>query len=190
VLIDRSVDGVASDVVHGESRAAAYLLTKHLLDHGHRDIAMLSGPVDVTTARHREEGYRDALASRGIAVAPAHVRHATYTRGGGYRETLALLAAPDAPTALVTANNFLAFGALDATRERHLRVPEDLAIVSFDDVEIVAEQPFLTCAAQPAEALGRTALERLIARLEGDESPPREIVLDTEIRIRRSCGCV
>jgi DNA-binding LacI/PurR family transcriptional regulator len=78
---------------------------------------------------------------------------------------------------------------IDAARERHIRVPEDLAIVTFDDVEIVTGAPFFTCAAQPAEAMGRTAVERLIARLGGDESPVREIVLHTEVRIRRSCGC-
>ena len=62
-------------------------------------------------------------------------------------------------------------------------------MVTFDDVEIVTDEPFFTCAAQPAEALGRTAVEQLIARLGGDESPVREIVLHTEVRIRRSCGC-
>jgi len=95
----------------------------------------------------------------------------------------------DRPTAVVTANNFLAFGLLDAAREAGLRVPEDLAVVTFDDVEVVTDSPFFTCAAQPAEALGRTAVERLIARLGGDESPPGETVLQSELRIRRSCGC-
>jgi DNA-binding LacI/PurR family transcriptional regulator len=61
--------------------------------------------------------------------------------------------------------------------------------VTFDDVEVVTDAPFFTCAAQPAEAMGRTAVERLIARLGGDESPVRETVLHTELRIRRSCGC-
>jgi LacI family transcriptional regulator len=90
---------------------------------------------------------------------------------------------------VVTANNFLGFGLIDAARERGIRVPDDLAIVTFDDVEIVTDSPFFTCAAQPAEAMGRTAVERLIARLAGDESPVRETVLHTEVRIRRSCGC-
>jgi LacI family transcriptional regulator len=90
---------------------------------------------------------------------------------------------------VVTANNFLGFGLIDAAREMGIRVPEDLAVVTFDDVEIVTDSPFFTCAAQPAEAMGRTAVERLIARLGGDESPVCEIVLHTEVRIRRSCGC-
>jgi LacI family transcriptional regulator len=112
-----------------------------------------------------------------------------YTRESGYRAGLSVLAEKDRPTAVVTANNFLGFGLIDAARELGMRVPEDLAIVTFDDVEIVTDSPFFTCAAQPAEAMGRTAVERLIARLGGDESPIRETVLHTEIRIRRSCGC-
>jgi len=189
VLIDRGVEGVAADIVRGESRAATCLLTEHLLGHGHRRIAMISGPPDVMSAQHRTLGYRDALRTHGLPIDEPLVRQAPYTRAGGYREALELLGAADRPTALVTANNFLAFGAIDAARELGLSVPEEVAIVTFDDVEIVAEQPFLSCAAQPAEAIGRLALERLIARLDGDESPPHELVLDTKIRIRRSCGC-
>jgi LacI family transcriptional regulator len=121
---------------------------------------------------------------------PAHLTHRVpYTRTGGHRAGLSLLSHADRPTAVVTANNFLGFGLIDAARELGLRVPEDLAIVTFDDVEIVTGDPFFTCAAQPAEAMGRTAVERLIARLGGDESPVRETVLHTEVRIRRSCGC-
>jgi LacI family transcriptional regulator len=189
VLIDREVDGMPADIVRGESRRATSFLTEHLLGHGHRRIGMVSGPPDVTTARHRELGYAEALAAHGLVADPALVRHAPYTRAGGHRAALALLAGPRRPTALVTANNFLGFGAIDAAHELGLAVPEQVAIVTFDDVEIVADDPFLSCAAQPAEAMGRVALERLIARLDGDESPPHEIVLDTEVRIRRSCGC-
>jgi LacI family transcriptional regulator len=189
VLIDRTIDGVAADVVRGESRAAACRLTEHLIRHGHERIAMVSGPADITTARHRELGFSDALAAHGLPLSPELVRRVPYTRSAGHRAALAVLSGPDRPTGLVTANNFLAFGALDAARELGIRVPEELAIVTFDDVEIVAEEPFLTCAAQPAEAIGRVALQRLIARLDDDELPHEEIVLDTDIRIRHSCSC-
>jgi LacI family transcriptional regulator len=189
VLIDREVEGVPNDVVRGESRRSASLLTRHLIEHGHRRIGLISGPADISTAREREHGYRDALHEHGLE-APPHLTHrAPYTREGGYRAGLSLLSQTDRPSAVVTANNFLGFGLIDAARELGLRVPEDLAIVTFDDVEIVTDSPFFTCAAQPAEAMGRTAVERLIARLGGDESPVRETVLHTEVRIRRSCGC-
>jgi LacI family transcriptional regulator len=189
VLIDREVDGVRNDVVRGESRRPAALLTEHLIQHGHQRIGLITGPSDISTARERQRGYRDALHERSLEILPHLTHHAVYSRAGGHEVGLKLLAKGDRPTAVVTANNFLAFGLLDAARELGIRVPEDLAVVTFDDVEIVTDSPFFTCAAQPAEAMGRTAVERLIARLGGDESPTREIVLHTEVRIRRSCGC-
>jgi LacI family transcriptional regulator len=189
VLIDREVDGVRNDVVRGESRRPAALLTEHLIQHGHQRIGLITGPSDISTARERQRGYRDALHERSLEVVPHLTHHAVYSRAGGHDAGLKLLSKADRPTAVVTANNFLAFGLLDAARELGIRVPDDLAIVTFDDVEIVTDSPFFTCAAQPAEAMGRTAVERLIARLGGDESPTREIVLHTEVRIRRSCGC-
>jgi LacI family transcriptional regulator len=189
VLIDRDVDGVPNDVVRGESRRPARLLTEHLIGHGHRRIGMISGPADVSTARERERGYRDALHDHELEPWPRHPRRVPYTREGGYRAGLSLLSEDDRPTAVVTANNFLGFGLLDAARKLGMRVPDDLAVVTFDDVEIVTDSPFFTCAAQPAEAMGRTAVERLIARLGGDESPVQEVVLHTDVRMRRSCGC-
>ncbi len=190
VLIDRDVDGIANDIVRGESQRSSMLLTKHLIHHGHQRIGLITGPADVSTARERERGFRDAMREHDLEVRREVVHHCTYTREGGHRAGVALLADADRPSAIVTANNFLAFGLLDAAREAGLRVPDDLAIVTFDDVEVVTDSPFFTCAAQPAEAMGRTAVERLIARLGGDESPVRETVLHTELRIRRSCGCV
>ena len=189
VLIDRDVDGVPTDVVRGESRRSSTRLTEHLLHHGHRRIGMITGPTDVSTARERERGYREAMHDRDLEIPRELLQHVPYTREGGYRAGTAMLSLAERPTAIVAANNFLAFGLLDAAREAGIRVPEDLAIVTFDDVEVVTDSPFFTCAAQPAEAMGRTAVERLVARLDGDESPVRETVLHTEVRIRRSCGC-
>lgn len=190
VLIDRSVAGVRCDLVHGESRRSARLLTSHLiLEHGHRRIGLITGPEDVSTARERELGFRDAMHDAGLRIHPDFICHAPYSRDAGARAALALLSEHEPPTAIVTANNFQGFGLIDAARQLGRRVPDDLALVTFDDVEIVAEAPFFTCAAQPAEEIGRAAVERLIARLKGDESPSQAIVLNTQVRIRRSCGC-
>ena len=189
VLIDRDVEGVPNDVVRGESRRSARVLTEHLIQHGHQRIGLISGPIDISTARERERGFRDALHDGELEVSRSLVRHAPYTRAGGCHAGLSLLSGTERPTAVVTANNFLAFGLLDAARQLGVRVPDELAIVTFDDVEIVTDSPFFTCAAQPAEAMGRTAVERLIARLGGDESPVCETVLHTDVLIRRSCGC-
>jgi len=189
VLVDREVDGSSSDVVRGESRRAAGQLTEHLVWHGHRHIAMITGPLDVYTGYERELGYREALERLGLGTAPGLVRRTAFSRAGGHRAAVALLSIPERPSGIVAANNFLGVGTLDAARDLGLRVPEDLAVVSFDDVETIAERPFLTCAAQPAEAIGRAAVERLIARLAGDVSPAHQLVFDVALRIRSSCGC-
>jgi LacI family transcriptional regulator len=189
VLIDREVKGVATDVVRGESRKPAEQLTEHLLGHGHTRVGLITGPRDVSTAQQRERGYRDALRLAGRRVDARRVFRTAYTREGGRRAAETMLAPADRPTAIVTGNNFQAFGVLAAARDQGLRVPDDLAIVTFDDVEIVTDSPFFTCAAQPAESMGRVAVEQLLARLNGDESPLRTQVLHTEVRIRRSCGC-
>jgi LacI family transcriptional regulator len=189
VLIDREVKGVATDVVRGESRKPTRAMTEHLLDHGHRRIGLITGPADVSTGREREQGYRDALRAAGYPVEARRVYRTAYTRDAGRHAAATMLAGRQRPTAIVTGNNFQAFGVLDAARELGCRVPEDVAVVTFDDVEIVADAPFFTCAAQPAEAIGRAAVEQLLARLNGDESPLHKRIFHTEVRIRRSCGC-
>jgi LacI family transcriptional regulator len=189
VLIDREVRGAHADVVRGESRKPAQLLTEHLIEHGHERIGLITGPPGVSTARERERGYLDALRNVGRFVDGQLVVRTAYSREAGRRAAEALLRLKRPPTALVTGNNFQGFGVLDAARRQGRQVPEDLAVVTFDDVEIVADAPFLTCAAQPAEAIGRAAVEQLVARLDGDESPLRKRIFHTEVRIRRSCGC-
>src|SRR5207248_2803353 len=136
---------------------------QHLIEHGHARIGLITGPPDVSTAREREQGYREALRAAGMAVDPRLVLRTAYSREAGHQAALALLADANRPTAIVTGNNFQGFGVLDAARQLGCRVPEELAVVTFDDVEIVADAPFFTCAAQPAELIGRTALERLLA---------------------------
>jgi LacI family transcriptional regulator len=189
VLIDRSVADVDADLVVGAAVTPAYLLTQHLLGHGHRRIAMVGGSPEASTSRDRIRGYRDALRDHGIEPDERLIMGGAFTREVGKTTGAALLVAPDRPTAIVAANSLLAFGVIDAALDLDLRVAKDLAVVSFDDVEVTAGRPFLTCADQPAEEVGRIAAVRLLKRLNGDESPAETIVLDTQVRIRASCGC-
>jgi LacI family transcriptional regulator len=189
VLIDRSVAGVDADLVVGTTVEPAYSLTKHLLGHGHRRIAMVGGSAEASTSRDRVSGYRRALCDHGIEVDQRLIMGGAFTREVGKTAADILLALPERPTAIVAANSLLAFGVIDAALDLNLRVADDLAVVSFDDVEVTAGEPFLTCADQPAEEIGRVAAIRLLKRLDGDECPAETIVLDTQIRIRASCGC-
>lgn len=188
VVLDRRVPGVAVDVIRGESECAAVHLTQLLLDLGHRRIAMLSGPVDVSTAQDRVAGYRRAYAAAGQNP-PADLTFTdAYTVAGGRRMAGRALAVPARPTALFAANNFIAIGAFHVLREQGLQVPEDISLVAFDDLPpTIMLEPFLTVATQPADEMGRRATELLLARLQAKEPPsPQEIVLPTPVIRRRS----
>lgn len=190
VVLDRRIPGAEADVVRGDSEQGAYALVCHLLALGHRRIAALSGPETVSTAADRVAGYRRALAEADLTFEPALVRYGGFTQESGYEMAQAVLALPQPPTALLTGNNFIAIGALHALREAGLRVPDDISIVTFDDLPAaVAIDPFLTVAAQPAYEMGRQATALLLDRLaDGGPAGPQEIVLPAELIVRRSSG--
>jgi LacI family transcriptional regulator len=190
VVIDRQISGVEVDVVRGDSEQGAYELVNLLLSLGHRRIGMLSGPETISTAAQRVAGYRRALAEAGVDRDAALVCYGEYTQEGGYQTTQQALFATPRPTALFAANNFIAMGAFRALREAGLSVPEDVALVCFDEAPQSAMiEPFLTVATQPAYEMGRRATELLLARL-SNEAPRecQEIVFPVEIMVRKSCG--
>lgn len=188
VVIDRCVPGVAVDVVRGESEQAAFELTQLLLALGHRRIGMLSGPADVSTAADRVAGYRRAYLAVGEEAPHALIFYDAYTVAAGQRMARLALAARPRPTALFAANNFIAIGAFHVLRQQGLRVPEDVALVAFDDLPpTIMLDPFLTVATQAANEMGRRATALLLARLQEKEpSAPQEIVLPTPVIVRRS----
>jgi LacI family transcriptional regulator len=192
VLIDRQLPGVAADAVVGDSIGGARLLTEHLIELGHRRIALVGGSHEVPTARDRQRGYEEALRDRGLEPQPALIIESNYKQEGGYRAAQQLLALPadERPTAIFAGNNFLAIGAIQALRAAGLQVPGDIAVVCFDDIELAsALQPFLTVMAQPARTFGTVAAQFLFDRLDGAESSAwRRVVLPPELIVRVSCG--
>ncbi|GIL14046.1 MAG: LacI family transcriptional regulator [Chloroflexota bacterium] len=189
VLLDRRLPGAAVDTVRGDSEAGAYQLTRHLLDLGHRRIALLNGPSSVSTAEDRLAGYRRALDEAGLSSA-ASVYEGSYTVEGGYRTAKKMLAAAPRPTAVFAANNFIAIGALRVLREAGLRVPDNLSLVAFDDLPTTMMiDPFFTVIGQPAYEMGQRATQLLLEHLAG-QSPaePQEIVLPAQLIVRRSSG--
>ena len=190
VVLDRQVPGAQVDIVRGDSEGGAYQLVRLLLSLGHRRIAMLSGPVSISTAADRVTGYCRALQELGLEAQAELICYGEYTQESGYQMAQKVLSLIPRPTALFAANNFIAIGALRALREAGVHVPEDMALVSFDDIPpAFVIEPFLTVAAQPAYEMGRRATELLLARLSGQAPPEcQEIVLPTEIIVRRSSG--
>jgi LacI family transcriptional regulator len=190
VVLDRRVPECHTDGVRGDSEQGAYELTKLLLSLGHRRIAILSGPPGVSTAADRVAGYQRALAETELDCDPILILHGRLRQEGGYEMAQQALALAPRPTALFAANNFIAIGAYRALGAAGLRVPDDMAMVAFDDLppaQIL--EPFLTVAAQPAYEMGRIATELLLARLSGKApNDCQEIVLPVEIIVRRSSG--
>ncbi len=187
VVLDRAVSAPV-DTVRSDSVGGAYELTCHLLSLGHRRIAMLSGPREVSTAADRVAGYRRALTEVEITPDEHIVIYGAFTQPGGYDMTQEVLQFQPRPTALFAANNFIAVGAFRALREASLQVPEDMALVAFDDIPLTfTMEPFLTVAAQRAYEMGQAATRLLLKRLTEEEpTGPEEILLPTDLVVRRS----
>ena len=192
VILDRRVPDPQTDVVRCDSEGGAYELTRLLVSLGHQKIAILNGPRAVSTSEDRLAGFRRALTEAGIANDPQHEHFGEFTQESGCRMAHTALAVLPKPTALFATNNFIAFGVLKALRELELRVPEDVAVVGFDDLPTaLVTFPFLTVAAQPAYEMGKTAIEILLNKLAGGVSDQyQEVVLPAEIVIRQSSGNV
>src|SRR5450759_1419622 len=195
VVIDRRIQSRQIDSVRSDSEAGAYTLTQHLIGLGHRRIAVLTGRRSVSTSIDRVAGYCRAMLDAGLELDDDLVRYGEYNYGeynqvDGNRMAQEVLAADPRPTAIFAANNFIAFGAMRSLRDAGLRVPEDVSIVAFDDLPVAwLSDPFMTVVDQPAYEIGRRAAELLLSRLDGTISGPgREVILPSELIVRRSSG--
>lgn len=189
VLVDmrppvRDVGAVVCD-----DAAGAYDATRHLIDLGHTHIALIRGPARHPFFEALADGYRRALSEAGIPFSHDFVQETTLNPQGGYDAMAALLTLPRRPTATFT-NDDLAIGALRAIYDRGLRVPEDIAVVGYDDIEYAAQTtPPLTTVAVPKEEMGRLAVRQAIAQMEqGDRHVYSTTVVSHALVIRSSCG--
>jgi LacI family transcriptional regulator len=190
VVMDRRVDGWDVDTVRGDSVGGAHMLTRHLVELGHRRIAMLTGPANTSTSQERLAGYEAALTRAGLAMDGQLIRFGEFRQSSGEEMAREVLALAEPPTAIFAANNTIALGALGAIGERGLRVPQDVALVCFDEVSPSSQLfPFLTVAEQPAYEMGLEAAGMLFARLANAQThTPRQIMLPTRLIVRYSCG--
>ena len=190
VLLDRRVPDCSVDSVRCDSEAGAYELVRLLIRLGHRRIAVLAGPENVSTAQERVAGCRLALAEAGLALDTALIFHDAYSHAGGQRMAQRMLALQPKPTAVFAANNFIAMGAYGALTDAGLRVPQDVAMVTFDDWPPgMVVDPFFTVVAQPAYEMGYKATVLLLSRLSGEiTSGCQDMVLPFDLHVRRSSG--
>ncbi len=190
VILDRRISDLHTDIVRCDSEGGAYELTRLLISLGHREIGIINGPRGVSTSEDRLNGFRKALSEAGIEKNTKWEYYGEFTQSSGYELTTKIMAKSQKPTALFATNNFITYGALKALQELKIRVPEEVALVGFDDLPAnLITFPFLTVAAQPAYEMGKRAIEILLNNLEsGGADDYQEVVLPAEIIIRQSSG--
>jgi DNA-binding LacI/PurR family transcriptional regulator len=182
--LNQNITAVGVDDIGG-----AGMLTSHLLAHGYRSIVHITGPLAHLSAVDRRDGFRNALARAGIASRDEDLIEGDYSEASGRLAAQHLLERPRLPEAIFAANDEMAFGVLDVFRARGLRIPEDVALVGFDDLAIArVMSPALTTIHQPIVQLGATAAERLIALVEHQEAPETQTIVPVTLTIRDSCG--
>ncbi|HKQ01877.1 MAG TPA: LacI family DNA-binding transcriptional regulator [Actinomycetes bacterium] len=178
---------VPASWVDADNRGGAGKAVDHLARRGRRRIATITGPLDMGVGLDRLEGYRDGLAAAGLAGAGDLVETGDFTEEGGAAAMARLLERPGSPVdAVFAASDLMAAGALRALRTAGRRVPEDVAVVGFEDSAVARyAQPPLTTVRQPIEEMGRQATRLLLARVAG-EAGAMHLILDTDLVVRSS----
>jgi LacI family transcriptional regulator len=172
--------------------AAARMAVEYLLQLGHRRIGIITGPLNMSSGADRLEGYRQALESYRIPVDDSLIVEGDFSEGSGLTGAQRLLLA--SPTALFASSDMMAFGALKAIRQAGLRVPDDLALVGFDDIPMATMvEPALTTVQQPIERLGSMAADLLLTLVENppdEQAPAHRLLLPAKLVVRDSCGAL
>jgi LacI family transcriptional regulator len=188
LILHGHMNGHSMPSVDVDNRAGAYQAVSHLISHGHEQIAFISNaPLTYSGTQERFSGYRLALAEHGLNESPDLIRIAEFLPETGRAAMEELLALPERPTAVFAASDVVALGAMSAAHSAGCLIPDDIAVVGFDDIFLAAHTyPPLTTVRVPVYGLGWTAAEILIALIEGDEVS--SVTLETELVIRASCG--
>jgi LacI family transcriptional regulator len=176
-------------VVEVDNLAGGRTATQYLIELGHSQIAMITGPTDWKSVSDRTQGYIQALDSAKITLNPDLIVHGeNWLHRSGYEAAKELLKKKQAFTALFAQNDRIAHGAISAFKEAGLRVPQDVSVVGYDDIpEAEFSDPPLTTIRQPMQEVGKAATRLLIKMIEDPTSTPQQILFDTELVIRSSC---
>ena len=183
------IDGSALPFVAIDNRAAAKLAVQHLIGLGHRRIVHITGPMRLTMSSGRHEGYLDALREAGLDIDPALTRIGDFHFGSGQQAIEALLAEGVDFTAVFCSNDEMAVGAINALRGHGLKVPADVSIAGFDDMDYaLSSDPPLTSIRQPRREIGRQAMQMLVDLLSGESLAEPRVTAGVELIVRGSTG--
>ncbi len=178
----QEVSSVDADNVHGAAMAVRLLVNS-----GRRKLATVTGHMDLFSSRDRLTGFKRVLQEKNLAIHDERIAYGDFTEEGGYLQTKMLLSKSDFD-GLFVASDMMSFGALRALNEAGYHIPEDVALVSFDDIPAAARhRPALTTVRQPIHQMGAIAAQTLIDQLENDDTAtPRRIILPTELVLRET----
>ncbi|EKM5066241.1 ribose operon transcriptional repressor RbsR [Cronobacter turicensis] len=187
VMMDWSPFDGDSDVIQDNSLLGGDIATRYLIDKGYTRIACVTGPLDKTPARLRLEGYRAAMRRAGLRVAEDYEVIGDFEFAGGLRAMQSLLALPEPPQAVFMGNDAMAVGAYQALYQAGLRIPQDIALVGYDDIELASYMtPPLTTIHQPKDELGELAIDVLIHRMAQPELQQQRLQLTPVLMVRGS----
>ncbi len=191
LLLNRHTDSATSSpnrglpFVSGDDRLGGYLAGKHLLDCGYRDLGVIAGPDHASTSRERVAGFRDALTEAGLALPPNRIVASEFEVQGGVDAAATLLGGDSRPDAVFTVSDTIAIGVLGVARDLGLSIPDDLALVGYNDIPVVSQLPVpLTTVRSPARKIGATGLEHLLALISGKNV--ESVKLPVELIVRAS----
>lgn len=188
----RRVPGLAADFVGIDDRAGAREAAQHLVDGGHRDVALLTGPGRSSASTERTAGFLDVLGEAGIEPGADRVVECMLTVDSGYEGARTLLdARAEPPRAVLCGNDLIALGAIDAFVDHGLSVPGDISVVGYDDIWFASSRLVqLTTVRQSRDAIGRAAVALALDRLADGQVEPRNVILPHELVVRRTTARV
>ncbi|MDF2725608.1 MAG: LacI family transcriptional regulator [Paenibacillus sp.] len=193
VAIGRELRAFPVHTVVADDRQGGRMAAEHLLQLGHRRMAVLSESMTVSSSRDRLMGFKERLEEDGIVLQERHVRPCKHRMEDGKREAAVMLEDSERPTAIFCCNDLLAVGALQAAKEAGIRVPNELSVVSFDNTILASvTDPPLTSISQPMELLGAAAVDLLLEQLEQGTpaAAKRRVAMRTELIVRASTASV
>jgi len=187
VMVDRCIDDIEVDSVSVDNIKGAYMATKYLIKEGHQKIAFIQGLHGTYSNERRLLGYRQALGEAGIQERKEYILGDDFRTLNGFLETKTLLSLPDPPSAIFTAGDLIALGALQAIKEAGLNIPNDISLLTFDDPMYTNYfSPPMTAVAQPIEQMGEIAVKLIVNRISGSFTSIRKILLDPQLIVRES----
>ena len=191
VLVDRDFSENIFDTVLTDNLLGGYLATRHLIELGHKRIACVTGPTNFLGAMNRMHGYQQALAEFGIPLDQDLIECGDFTAGSGHLTAHRLLNLHEPPTAVFLCNDMMAIGFERSAIEMRRKIPEDISIVGFDNIELCKYlSPTLTSIAQPKKEIAEKSIQLLFDRIEDPKLPPRFVLMEPQLIIRESTGFI